>query len=177
MCDPSVFLDFNCIVFEDTHGSDHCPIQLVYNLSDVLDNDQIPRWNLKKADWSLFKQHCITNITSERFEECSDEMMINNYDKMSVFTDLLLDCAMVAIPMTKINPKKKPKPYFDEECKEMISERKKAFNRIRNNSSLENIKKYQVLRAKCQKTIKQNKRSSWKQYVSSVNEPTPTKMV
>ena len=100
MCQPSAFMDFSCTIFEDSYGSDHCPIQLTYNKSDASCNDQSPRWNLKKADWSLFRKLCINNITSDKFIEGVDDMTMNNNDKISVFTDLLLDNAMEAIPMT-----------------------------------------------------------------------------
>ena len=96
---------------------------------------------------------------------------------MATFTDLLLSNAIAAIPQTSPNPKKKPKPYFDDECKEIINKRNAAFKKCRTNSALQNIRHYQLLRAKCRRTIKRKKTSSWRQYVSSINSFTPMKKV
>ena len=177
LCQPSVFMDFTCKIFEDTNGSDHCPIQLIYNNFNASCNDQTPRWNLKKADWFLFRQLCIEKITPDKFIESDDSMVMNNNDKMSAFTDLLLYNAIEAIPMTKPNPKKKPKPYFDKECKDNVNERKKAFIKSKNSTNLQTIRHYQLIRARCRRTIKRKKRSSFRQYVSSINERTPAKKV
>ena len=67
LCHPSIYMDLECTVFDDTCGSDHCPIKLNFNTSDVLENERIPQWNFKKANWSLFKQSCIRNITPDKF--------------------------------------------------------------------------------------------------------------
>ena len=157
LCDPSVFMDFNCVVHENTHGSDHSPIQLIYNDSNIEENERNPQWNFKKANWTLFKELCLSNITPDCFIENSDEMALFNNDKMASFTDLLLSNAITAIPSTSPNPKKKPKPYFDDECKDIINKRNAAFKKCRMSSSLQNVRHYQVLRAKCRRTIKQKK--------------------
>ena len=177
LCDPSVFMDFNCIVHENTHGSDHSPIQLAYNDPNLNENERTPQWNFKKANWALFKELCVSNITADCFIENSNDMTLFKNDKMATFTDLLLSNAITAIPTTSPNPKKKPKPYFDDECKNLINKRNAAYKKYRENSALQNIRHYQLLRAKCRRTIKRKKQSSWRQYVSSINSFTPMKKV
>ena len=177
LCHPSLFMDLECTVFEDTCGSDHCPIKLTLNTSDTIENERIPQWNFKKANWSLFNQSCIKNINPDKFTPDSVEMALLNNDEMAVFTELLLNSAIEAIPQTSPNPKKKPKPYFDEECKNIIDERKDAFKKFKKVNTPENVKHYQIMRAKCRRVIKQKKRSTWRQYVSSINSNTPIKKV
>ena len=49
LCSASVFLDFTWQVHSDECGSDHFPILL--NIVKSMPKDNVPRWNLKKADW------------------------------------------------------------------------------------------------------------------------------
>ncbi len=84
LCQPSVFLDFSCKVFETTNGSDHCPIQLIHNI-EPLESERNPQWNFRKANWAYFREYCCLNITSDIFNDDSEQMILANGDKMSVF--------------------------------------------------------------------------------------------
>ena len=46
LCHPSLYLDYEWKVCEDSHGSDHFPI-IMYE-SEETDSDKIPKWNFKK---------------------------------------------------------------------------------------------------------------------------------
>ena len=177
ICQPSIFLDFDCNVFKNRHGSDHYPVHLIYNSTDSLDNERRPRWNFKKADWTTFRQMCHNMITDNIFNDDSEEMFFANYDKMKVFTDQLQQIAIETTPQTSPNPKKKPKPWFDDKCRDAIDKRDSAAKRCKQCATLQNVRQSQVLRAKCRRVIKQSKRSSWRQYVSSINNRTPIKKV
>ena len=173
ICQSSVFLDFNCKVFENRHDSNHHPVQLIFN--SPAENETLYRWNFKKADWPKFKTLCQKDITDDLFIVGSDEMESYNNDKMAVFSQNLLMAAAEAIPMTSINPKNKPKPWWDDECKKLTNQRHAADRKRRKNPTPQNRQRVQFLRAKCRRTIKQKKRSTWRQYVSSVNCRTSTK--
>ena len=177
MCSPSIYLDFDYKVFDNRHGSDHYPIQLTYNGADTTENDRLPQWNFKKADWPRFRDECRKNIQESIFKDKSDEMVLFEGDKMKLFTDYLVKAATESIPMTSPNSKIKTKPWFDDECKKMIKERNKADYKCDKHFTLENKRRSQIMRAKCRRTIKQKKRSSWRQYVSSINNRTPMKKV
>ena len=177
ICQPSVFLDFTCNVFNNTHGSDHYPIQLVLNDKDPEDNSQVHRWNFRKANWMKFKNLCQDLITEDLFIIDSDDMSIYNNDKMRVFSQNLLNIATESIPQTSTNQTKKPKPWFDEDCKKVIKQRAAADRKCKKYHNGENVKQAQLIRAKCRRTFKQKKRSCWRQYVSSINSKTPIKKV
>ena len=63
ICDPSLFLDYNWKVHDDTCGIDHFPI-LLQNATDEL-NKNTPTWNLGKANWDGFKTSCLAQLTPE----------------------------------------------------------------------------------------------------------------
>ena len=177
LCHPSVYLDFTCTVFNDRCGSDHYPIQLTYNHTDQPEAERVPQWNFAKADWSTFDTLCNTKINNNLFSADSEEMFLNNNDKMATFTSLLIEIATETIPKTSPNPKKKPKPWFDETCKDAIKQRHAAFRKLKCSPTPANAANFKLLRAKCRRTIKQQKRASWRQYVSTINSNTPMKKV
>ena len=98
LCQPSAFLDFTCNVFNNTHGSDHYPIQLILNDETSDDNNQIHHWDFKKADWKTLKNECKILITDDLFNKESDDMNDYDGDKMRIFSEKLLDIASASIP-------------------------------------------------------------------------------
>ena len=72
ICDPSLFLDYNWKVHDDTCGSDHFPI-LFENTTDEL-SKRTPSWNLGKTNWDGFKTSCLAQLnleTNKNNEEAS----------------------------------------------------------------------------------------------------------
>ena len=96
---------------------------------------------------------------------------------MAIFSSTLLDIAADNIPKTSPFPKRKAKPWFDEDCQAAKKERNKA-NRLANkHHSAANSMRARLIQARTKKLFKQKKRDSWKNYVSSVNVNTPSKKV
>ena len=89
---PALYLDFDCEVESDPHGSDHFPVIVTFN-GALLETDKRARWNFKRADWASFKVQCENEITSEIFDPQEDDIV--------VFTEKLIEIATDNIPMTK----------------------------------------------------------------------------
>ena len=111
---PTLFDRFSWEVHDDCCGSDHFPIILTAAVND----DQIKpqRWKFKQADWTTFKALCSTHLNKHTFK--SD-------DPITDFSSTLLEIAEKTIPKSSVSSKPR-KPWFDNDCKQAISERKKA---------------------------------------------------
>ena len=169
LCHPSIYMDVACEVYSDRLGSDHHPIIITSNTSDYPVPQRVPKWNFKKAKWDAFQDQCIAEITPDPFNDAED--------KMAIFSSTLLDIAADNIPKTSPFPKRKAKPWFDEDCQAAKKERNKA-NRLANkHPSAANSMRARIIQARTKKLFKQKKRDSWKNYVSSVNVNTPSKKV
>ena len=169
LCHPSIYMDVACEVLSDRLGSDHHPIIITANTSDHPVPERVPKWNFKKAKWDIFQDQCIKEITPNLFHEADD--------KMAIFSSTLLDIAADNIPKTSPFPKRKAKPWFDEDCQAAKKERNKA-NRLANkHPSAANSMRSRLIQARTKKLFKQKKRDYWKNYVSSVNVNTPSKKV
>ena len=165
---PAIYLDFDSEILSDLHGSDHSPI--IIKLNGVLfETDKRPRWNFKRANWDSFKNQCRQEINDDLFE--------GQEDKITVFTEKLLEIASENIPMTSPFNKGCSKPWFDEECKAAKRERNKANRFLRRYPCLNNAIKAKLANAQAKRTFKQKKRESWRNYVSSINSRTPSNKV
>lgn len=92
-------------------------------------------------------------------------------------TENLLQAARATIPTYK-NKKKLPRvPWFNNDCKKEIQNRKKAQRKFFANPTLENFINYKKAKAHSKRIIKLSKSTSWKNYVSGINSNTSIKTV
>ena len=166
LCHPSLYLDFDWSVCEDQHGSDHFPI--VIESIETHEEDHNPKWKLNKANWDLFHTLCDEFLTSTCFSDSAD--------RIADFTSSLIDISEKCIPKTSTNPKKS-NPWYNDDCKEAIKQRKETLSRFCKFPTKDNLNNYRVFRAKARRTIKSSKRKSWRTYVSNLNYKTPIKKV
>ena len=165
ICSPGIYPDFNWKVFDDLHGSDHFPIQVSEIGPSVQQRPQ--RWKLHKANWEQFQVHCEQSIHPNAFEDCENPA--------ELFTSLLYSAAEKWIPRTSANPKHPNKPWFNDDCKKAIAERKSVLRQFNLRPTQGNLSKFKIARAKARRTIKQSKRASWRQYVSRLNSRSSVK--
>ena len=115
MCHPSLLLDFEWTVSEDQHGSDHFPV-IIESVNNST-NDHNVKCKLNKANWELYHSLCEESLKINKFN--------NSLDPLHDFTSSLLDISNKSIPKTSTNPKKS-KPWYNDECKDAIKQRKKT---------------------------------------------------
>ena len=148
ICSPEIFPDFTWKVVDDLHGSDHFPIQVSEVEPSVQKRSQ--RRKLLMANWEQFRDYCEQQIHPNAFEDCENPA--------DLFTSLLYSAAEMLIPRTS------NKPWFNDDCKKAIAERKSVFRQFNLSPTQENISKFKIARARARHTIKQSKRASWRQY-------------
>ena len=165
VCSPGIFPQFTWKVCDDLHGSDHFPIQVSELGPSVQQCPQ--RWKLHKANWEQFRVQCKQSIHPIAFEE--------REHPAELFTSLLYSAAEKSVPRTSTNPKHPNKPWFNDECKQVIEERKSILRQFNLRPTQENLSKFKIARAKARRTIKQSKRASWRQYVSRLNSRSSVK--
>ena len=106
--------------------------------------------NLKKADWQTFKALCSLQLNAHTFE---------SEDPITDFSNTLLEIAEKTIPKSSISSKPR-KPWFDDECKQAIKERKNSERAFRRSPCHSKLSSFRIHRAKARRTIKEKKRSS-----------------
>ena len=159
LCTPSIFLDWEWSVEEDSCGSDHFPI--VLHITHFLNSERSPRWQLHRADWEYFQSTCSREINKQTF--------INIENPMKAFTSCLIEIASASIPKSSTKSKRFPKPWFDDSCKEAVNKRKLALRTFKKHPVHENLIAYRRATAQARRIIKIKKKESWKTYISKLN--------
>ena len=91
----------------------------------------------------------------------------DSIDPIAGFTLSLIDICGKCIPKTSTSPKKS-NPWYNQDCKEAIRERKQALSKFCKYPTKENLNNVWLFRAKARRTIKSAKRKSWRTYVSKL---------
>ena len=110
-------------------------------------------------------------------ENIQTEMIRNSTDPMLKFNETLISIADETIQKTSTNPKHPGKPWFTDECKYTINNRKKAERRFRKLPTSDTLGNVRIFRAKARRTLKHNRRTSWRNFVSRLNCHTPMNKV
>ena len=166
ICSPTLLLDYSFAVHDDLCGSDHFPIFLSNGSTPI--PKPPPRWKFSKADWGMFTYLCNSKLTPENFQDIEDPI--------ETFSSTLLSIAEECIPKTSTNSKRSV-PWFDDDCKNAIKERRAAVRKFSINPTSENLQFVKIFRAKARRTVRQAKKKSWESYVSKLNSRTSIKNV
>ena len=158
------FPDFNCEVLEYLHGSDHYPITVRKNAAPEIGEPSL-RFKLEKADWVKFRE------SSKNYSE--PEASANIDEKVDKLTNFILEAAKSAIPVSLGRGVNKiPVPWFNQTCKKVYTERKRAERALKRNHNEANKIAFRRLNAICRRTFKQAKKEAWMRFVSSINVET-----
>ena len=163
---PSLLLDFSWRVEDDLCGSDHFPI-IVELLGPPLEQRE-PKWKLDKADWHSFQLKCQEKLIGE---------VADGPDAVREFTDVLISIAEETVPKTSTTPKRIKIPWFDDDCKKAIKDRKKAQRKFYRQPTQENLTSFKIARARARRIIRTKRRQCWKDYVSTITSRTPISKV
>ena len=149
---------------EDPHDSDHFPMYVMFDFDDVLtaSTDLFYGWNLNKANWSEFRDKCIL-----RFDE---QLGVDNY---RVMAEAILSAAAETVPK-KTGQSKYSCPWWNDQCKAAIAERKRILNRFRRNREIPGLLlEYKRAKAKARQVIRQAKKDSWMKLLHLFSHQTP----
>lgn len=166
LCTQQLADDFEWTVLDDLHGSDHFPI--ILNFTDLHENTgQRERFKIDNADWTKFRQNLI-------FDN------INKTDIDSFTSDLktcILTAAKASMKVSKGFHGKRKLPYWNDEIKDKIIERKRAirqFKRTLDSDIKENINR---LSTEIHELLNKHKTKSWHEFTTSINYKSTTKEV
>ena len=161
----------NWTVLRDQLGSDHFPTITTLDELAVSEETSIPRWSFKRADWKNFKAQCQNELADEKIDINHTRDVDEIYAQ---FVSTLLDIANNNIPKSKPRPNQRNVPYWTDACQSAVDDRNRALRRMRQTKSPDDCLEYRRCKGIAQRTIKEAKRSSWRNYCEKLN--TRTKM-
>jgi len=155
ICSPAIFLDLQWNLYDDLCGSDHYPITISYDTADP--SHATPSWNLRKANWDHSSEYASMQLRTGSSSFSAED-----------FSEKRIDITAYTIPKSKPSVRKNT-IWFNDECKETRSNRKKALQKVKFCPTDDNIQRYKIIRAKTRRTIKTARCQSWQRFVSSIN--------
>ena len=153
-------------------GSDHFPIICSFKCNIEKDSGKIiKRWKYSTADWPKFQK--------QLEEQCSE--MIGPLDAIShnmILTKSIYEAAESCIGKTSGDRVlRRYIPGWDQECRTVITERRKARNMLWTVPTTENLIKWKRARAKARYIMKIKKQEAFEDFVKTLNMNTPSKTV
>ena len=165
LASANILPDFTWEVIDDSYGSDHMPICISY-ARDIISTPPPPKFNFKRADWASFCRIADVDISGEDIDT-----------KVSNAQHSILHAAEAAIPKTSTVHTKRGVSWWTTDCRQALRERNRRYRHFRQQPSQDNFIAYKKARAQARKVIRNAKRDSWRQFVSSINRTTPLTQV
>lgn len=76
-----------------------------------------------------------------------------------MFSEIVISIADKTIPKTSANPKHPGKQWFNDGCKDVIKNRKKAERQFGKHPTSNNLGNFRIFRANARRTLSQNRRT------------------
>ena len=152
---------------DDLCSSDHCPIYVSCDLNERTPTGEntFHGWNINKAKWTEFQERCQLRFCAEL-----------GIDNCSIMTEELVQTASECVPQ-RTGKSKYSCPWWTEECKTAIRERKKALNRFRRTRLTALLMEYKRAKAKARQVIRRAKKESWEKLLHMFNYRTPVRQL
>lgn len=156
------------VLANNSIGSDHLPIIIKFDLSNVVELDGIMRWNFAKTNWEMFAKLC-----DNEFDKIDMAGSIDEINEQ--FTSNIIKSANQTIEnkIGKLNKCVRMVPWWNKECKEAIRNKIRLFGKLRKTHSLHNLIEYKKAQSQVRKIVKRAKRECWRGFCSSIGRTTP----
>jgi hypothetical protein len=169
LCSPLLLTNLEWKVLPDTYGSDHFPITI-----DDTDNTPVtkePRYILKKANWTHFRDATEVSLTEDQIENLTVDEMVDN------ITIAITTAANLSIPMSSSRILPKRVCWWTPECTRVNIERKQALRRHQRTRLVADKITYSRRRAIARSKKNIIRKDSWKAFVSTLNVDTPMRKI
>lgn len=121
------------------------------------------RYNHKKIDWESYRN----NINFP-------PLKANLETSVKDYTEAIINSFQSSAPRVPLGLYKAPVPWWNDDCKSAIKQRKRALNKFKYRPTTINLIEYKRLRAVSRKIIRQAKLDSWRSFTSSLHPCTPS---
>lgn len=176
LCDPTLAPYFQWSPYDYLFGSDHYPLKIQCELELLPHSHKPPelsfQWNIKRANWEGFAADIEINCQAINYE--FKNLTTYNIDStVKKFNDVILTAAHKHIGKANPLTRHLPVPWWNKTCEDAIKESKRALYRLRRHRTETNLIEFKRLRARARYTIKESKRKSWAEYISTLSSNTP----
>lgn len=130
---------------------------------------------MKTANWQTFSDKTDKLLIKNQFNTLLQTTPPANIDSIvKTFTNTIIEAAESTIGKSQHTFVRKKVPWWNNECKIVIQNYKKALNKFRKTRFQSDHITLKKFRAISRLTINNSKKNSWKKFTSSINHKTPS---
>lgn len=152
---------------EDLHYSDHYPIMIRF--IDYKNNARRrAKWIMEKANWDEFQESTSAILPSNNID-------INQ--QVTNFTNSIIEAANIAIPKSSEKIAKRTVPWWNDDVHNAIQYKRRLLKIFKRLPTSDNLINYNKAKATARRIVLDAKTNSWRSFVSTINDETPSKIV
>ena len=152
-------------------GSDHLLLEIILSVSpEKYTWQSIPRYRITKDSIKVFNRHYISPIINQ-----PNDLQTTASDFMARLTESANEC--FGTPSAPTGEVKKRTPWWSDECREAVGNRRRAFRLFQKRPTMDNFRNYKLLSTIAQNTVKQNKKDSLHEYISTLTHTVPQNQI
>lgn len=164
----------NWEVHDDLYFSDHYDISItILAQNQKQPRENYPKWIIDKVNWQLYRKTILQSDFSDITFDSTSPIEIDTIPK--IFTDFVMKSAAESIPKSPTKIPKTIVPWWCEELKLAIRERKRALRKFKKNRTLENLINFKQKRAFSRQLDLSKQRESFKKFMSLITQNPSTK--
>ena len=164
-------------VQDDLYFSDHYPINIKFSTQNQKrPGEKHPKWIINKANWQMYR-HLIqlSHFSNMTFDTSSSSDNIDH--SVEILTNSIIKAAQESIPKSSTKIPKHMVPWWCEELKSAITDRKRALRKFKKNRTQENLIKFKQKRAFARQLNLSKQRESFKDFMLSITHGLSAKEV
>ncbi len=169
LCSSTVLDELTWDIADNLYNSDHFPQIIGLKLTHTLSIPRFQNWNIKKANWNLFK----TSLALPDINNLPHDVEEAN----TCITNAIIASAENSIPKFSPISNKKNVPWWNQDCSAAIKTKNRALNAAKKHPNQENLSQFKIARAKARRTVIESKRKCWQNFVSSINLKTSSTLM
>jgi len=163
LCSSNFGLRLNCERIDDSWGSDHFPLSVIYeSTTSKFIPLHLNYFRYEKADWALYKEF-LCNECNNFIDEDNVEFIYEN------LVTSLSKARDKSIPLKSGNYKHKYSPFWNKDCSVAKKNRKSAEKLLRGSNSIENQINFKIYKNKFKTTVYNAKKEYWENYCTKLS--------
>lgn len=158
-------------ISDDLYNSDHFPIIItMFDYNSNLYHNSTFRFKLNEANWEKYQR--IANRLNSYYEESTN----TNRESKNI-RKIILKSANESIPQNAAKIRKFSVPWWDKELENLKLNKKKFWNKLKNNLTIENLLNYKKTNSLLKRKLKLKKQLALQEFTTKINPNTPTKEI
>lgn len=156
-------------ILKDSWGSDHYPVVVTLLCAGTTVTRISKGFNFRKANWELYQSLITESIDQKSFSPThnneSTDSVLDKHERLTTYIEQAKDRAIPRV----LDKQTKYAPFWNEECHNAITDRRKAEKRMKKHKTDQNILMYRRCKARVKYVIKLSKQKYWGVFTDHLN--------